>query len=98
VTVRVGEVAGIAAPEDFLRGLCKRGSGSDRLGEHGVDFFLGALILRQRDASKSASCGRDLGILGELFPRVETEPVPSRSKKATSSLSKAWRRKPSPFS
>ena len=40
VAVRIGEIAGIAAPEHFLRRLEEGGTGSHSLGQHRIDLFL----------------------------------------------------------
>ena len=75
VTVEVGEVTAVSAPEDVLRGLHDFAAGFFGEGEDLGDFLFGADVVREGDATEAAfgwmKIGRD--IFGEFVERVERE-------------------------
>mmetsp|Transcript_29714 Transcript_29714/g.55055 ORF Transcript_29714/g.55055 Transcript_29714/m.55055 type:complete len:304 (+) Transcript_29714:2-913(+) len=79
VTVRVGKVAGVTAPENPLPGLEQACTSGDRFGQHVVDLAIAADVVSQRDARKTRrgfnarSAGWHPGILGQVTAAKQRE-------------------------
>ena len=66
MAVRIGEVAGMAAPGRILGRLHQASTGAFGLGEQRRDLVLGPDVVRQRHAAESRHLRQHLGVLGKL--------------------------------
>ena len=72
--VRIGKVAGIAAPGSRLSRLDDSATGSHHIGEEAVGIGGRRDVVRQRKAGKPGPLSGDPGISREQVPGVERKP------------------------
>ncbi len=96
VPVGIGEVAGVAAPEDLLRRLEDARARLRGRFEGGVDVGFRRDVSRERDPAEARAFGRNVRVLGEGALRVEREDDAAPSRKTMCSLELLDAAKPSP--
>jgi len=88
MTVGVGEITGVAAPEHIPGGPEQSRPGGERLGDHPVDLRFTAHVVRQRDTPEGGAIGRQAGIFRQRFPRIERQPGTAQLEKGDPSPSR----------
>ena len=80
VPIGIGEIPGVSAPENFVRGFHEPSTRRDGFGNHSVDFGFAFNIVSERDAGESRFAVFNLSIISERGAAIQTEHNATRIK------------------